>query len=92
MKTPNKTIKLDNQFTIQVKTASYLLIKLGEPKTVINTDTLEEETKQDREVWYFISMPQALRNYADKVLEQSDDLKDVLKKLKEVEVIIKNIK
>ena len=92
MKTPNKIIKLDNQFTIQVKTASYLLIKLGEPKTVINTDTLEEETKQGIEIWYFISMSQALRNYADKVLEQSDDLRDVLKKLEEVEVIIKNIK
>ena len=92
MKAPNKIIKLDDQFTIQVKTASYLLIKLGEPKTVINTDTLEEEAKQDIEIWYFISMSQALRNYADKVLEQSDDLRDVLKKLEEVEVIIKNIK
>ena len=92
MNASNKIIVLDNQFTIQVKTASYLLIKLGETKTVINTDTLEEETKQDREVWYFISMSQALRNYADKVLEQSDDLRDVLKKLEEVEVIIKNIK
>ena len=92
MKAPNKIIKLDDQFTIQVKTASYLLIKLGEPKTVINTDTLEEEAKQDIEIWYFISMSQALRNYADKVLEQSDDLRDVLKKLEEVGVIIKNIK
>lgn len=87
-----KTIKLDNQFTIQVKTASYLLIKLGEPKKVLNTDSLEYETKQEKEVWYFISMPQALRNYADKALEQSKDLADVLKRLKEVEEIIKNIK
>ena len=42
MKTPNKTIKLDNQFTIQVKTASYLLIKLGEPKTVINVPQITD--------------------------------------------------
>ena len=52
MKTPNKTIKLDNRFTIQVKTASYLLIKLGEPKTVINTDALEDGTmKNTKKPW-----------------------------------------
>lgn len=87
-----KIIKLDAQFTIQVKTASYLLIKTGEPKRVIDTDTLEEKTVIPKETWYYISMGQALRNYADKALEQSDDLKEVLKRLKEVEAIIKNIK
>lgn len=86
-----KTIKLDNQFTIQVKTASYLLIKTGDPKTVINTDTLEEEVKRSKEVWYFISMGQALRNYADKVLAQSEDLKEILSKLIAIESVIKNI-
>jgi hypothetical protein len=37
-------------------------------------------------------MGQALRNYADKALGQSEDLKDVLKRLIAVEAIIKNIK
>ena len=87
-----RIIKLDHEFTLQVKTASYLLIKLGEAKTVINTDTLEEETKQAKDVWYYISMEQALRNYADMVLSQSDDLKDILLKLTALTAIIKNIK
>ena len=87
-----KTIKLDDQFTIQVKTASYLLIKTGEPKKVIDTDTLEEKTVIPKEVWYYISMKQVIGNYADKVLELSEDLKDVLKRLIAVEAIIKNIK
>jgi hypothetical protein len=87
-----KIIKLDDQFTTQVKTASYLLIKTGEPKRVIDTDTLEEKTVIPKEVWYYISMKQVIGNYAEKVLAQSEDLKDLLKRLKELEVIIKNIK
>ena len=87
-----KIIKLDDQFTIQVKTASYLLIKTGESKKVIDTDTLEEKTVVPREVWYYISMKQVIGNYAEKVLSQSEDLKDLLNRVKELEVVIKNIK
>lgn len=86
-----KTILLDDQFTIQVKTASYLLVKTGAPKEVVDTDSLEVKTVIPKEVWYYISIEQALRNYAEKVLEQSEDIKDLLKKVQKVESTIKNI-
>ena len=91
MKAPNKIIVLDSEYSIECNGLGTML-DYQATKERIDTDTLETKTVTVKDRWYFLNVPQALRKYSDKVLEQSDDLKDVLKKLKEVEVIIKNVK
>jgi len=91
MKAPNKIIVLDSEYSIECD-GKGVILKYQAAKERINTDTLETENYTTKAQWFILNVPQALRKYADKVLEQSEDLKDVLKKLKEVEAIIKNIK
>lgn len=91
MKAPNKIIVLDAEYSIECD-GKGVMLKYQATKERINTDTLEAENYTTKAQWFILNVPQALRKYADKVLEQSGDLKDVLKKLKEVEAIIKNIK
>lgn len=91
MKAPNKIIVLDSEYSIEGNGLGTTL-DYQATKERIDTDTLESKIVTVKDRWYFLNVPQALRKYADKILEQSDDLRDVLKKLKEVELIIKNIK
>ena len=91
MKAPNRIIALDAEYQISCDGIGVSL-NYQASKERIDTDTLETVKYVVKDAWHFLSVPQALRRYADKVLEQSNDLKDVLKKLKEVEVLIKNIK
>lgn len=91
MKAPNKIIVLGSEYSIECNGLGTTLDYVA-TKERIDTDSLETVTYTVKDRWYFLNVHQALRKYADKVLEQSDDLKDVLKKLKEVEAIIKNIK
>jgi len=91
MKAPNKIIVLDSEYQISYD-GNGVALNYQSTKERIDTDTLETVTYTVKDTWFFLNVPQALRKYADKFLEQSDDLKGVLKKLKEVEAIIKNIK
>ena len=91
MKAPNRIIVLDSEY--QISCDGYgVTLTYQATKERIDTDSLESKTVTVKASWHFLSVPQALRRYTDKVLEQSNDLKDVLKKLKEVEALIKNIK
>jgi hypothetical protein len=91
MKAPNRIIDLDTEYQINCDGIGVTL-NYKEAKERIDTDTLETVKYVVKDAWHFLSVPQALRKYTDKVLEQSNDLKDVLKKLKEVETLIKTIK
>ena len=91
MKAPNKIIVLDAEYSIECNGLGVML-DYQATKERIDTDTLETKIVTVKDRWYFLNVPQALRKYADKVLEQSDDLRDVLKKLDLLHIIIKNIK
>jgi len=91
MKAPNKIIILDSEYSIECNGLGTTL-DYQATKERIDTDTLESKFVTVKDRWYFLNVPQALRKYADKVLEQSDDLKDVLKKLDILKILIKNIK
>lgn len=91
MKAPNKIIVLDSEYSIECNVLGTTLDYVA-TKERIDTDNLETVTYTVKDRWYFLNVPQALRKYADKVLEQSDDLKDVLNKLDLLNTVIKNIK
>lgn len=91
MKAPNKIIVLDSEYSIECNGLGTRL-DYQATKERIDTDTLESKIVTVKDRWYFLNVPQALRKYADKVLEQSDDLRDVLKKLDLLNIVIKNIK
>lgn len=68
--------------------------------TTLNFQEKREKTSKEgektiytfKDQWHYLSVPQALSKYKDLVLEESQDLKDVLLKLNEVETLIKSIK
>lgn len=91
MKAPNKIIVLDSEYPIECNGLGTTL-DYQATKERIDTDTLETVTYTVKDRWYFLNVPQALRKYADRALEQSEDLRDILKRLIAVEAIIKNIK
>jgi len=91
MKPPNRVIKLDEEYYIECDNIGVSL-NYKATKERIDSDSLEVIEYKVNERFYFLTVAQALDRYKDKVMEQSDDLKSVLKKLKEVEVLIKNIK
>lgn len=88
---PKRVIKLDGYFTIEVNTMS---VNLVETKQVVkfNEGTLENETKEVREVRYFIKLAQALNHYTETVMCYGSSVDDLATRLAHLETVIANIK
>ena len=56
-----------------------------------NKITNEIEFYLYKDQWHYLSVTQAISKYKDLVLENSEDLKDVLKKLDEINLTIKTL-
>ncbi len=81
-------IILDENFSI-VCDATSATLKFQEQRERPNKTTDVLETYIFKDQWFLLSVPQALGKYRDLKLVHSQDLKDVLEKLEEVNKTIK---
>ena len=84
-------IILDSNYTIGCNSNGTTL-NFQEQRERKNKSTLEVELYTYKDQWHYLSVSQAISKYKDLVLIHSQDLKDVLKKLNEIDLIIKSLK
>jgi hypothetical protein len=81
-------MRLDDNYSIDTDGAGTVLNfqqQRQREKNKIMVDFLHKDQ------WFFLSLPQALNKYLDLKIEDSEDVKDCLKKIEEVRTIIKSI-
>lgn len=82
-------MRLDNEYSIKSDGVGSTLI-FETPRQREKEGVMVDFTYTDK--WYFINVPQALTKYMHLKLDHSKDVKDCLKRIEEVEQLIKSIK
>ena len=82
-------MKLDDNYTVDTDGAGTILMFQQQRQREKNGETIDFIFKDQ---WFFLSLPQALNKYLDLKIEDSEDVRDCLKKIEEVRTIIKSIK
>ncbi len=82
-------IKLDENYSINCDGTGTTLM-FQEERTRKNKVSKKDEVYTFKDQWYLLSVPQAIIKYRDLVLTESKDLKDVIKKLEEIDLTIKS--
>jgi len=82
-------MKIDDNYTVTTDGAGTVLNFQQQRQREKNGEMVDFIHKDQ---WFFLSLPQALNKYLDLKIEDSEDVKDCLKKIEEVRTIIKSIK